>query len=108
MNDSGDTFLLIKNKIGEVLPNAKVFLFGSRANDYANDESDWDILILTQDKPDNTIKKLIHDILFPISVNIAAFIDTVIVSETDWNNDPSYYSLHQSVSSEKIFSTDMV
>ena len=96
------TFSLIKSNIAAVLPNAKIFLFGSRANGNAHEESDWDILILTQDRPDTNIKTKVHNAVFPISVNIAAHIDTIIVSETDWNKNPGYYSLHQSVASKNM------
>src|SRR5947209_5267085 len=95
-------FELIKSDVHNVLPDSKVLLFGSRANGYANEESDWDILILTSNKPDYKIKKLVHNKLFPLSVKIASFINTIIVSEKDWNNNPSYYSLHKSVASKKI------
>ena len=93
---------LIKSEVHKILPDSKVSLFGSRANGYANEESDWDILILTQLKPDAKTKKLVHDKIFPISVSITAFFNIIIVSESDWNYNPSYYSLHQSVSSQKV------
>ena len=97
-----NTFSLIKSNIAAVLPNAKIFLFGSRANGNAHEESDWDILILTKDRPDRQVKNKVHEVVFPISVNIAAHIDTVIVSETDWANNPGYYSLHRSVVSKNM------
>jgi predicted nucleotidyltransferase len=39
----------IANEVAKVLPEAKVSLFGSRATGTATSESDWDILILTQE-----------------------------------------------------------
>lgn len=95
-------FQQIKAAILEILPNAEVSLFGSRANDEADEESDWDILILTHSKPDGNLKKVIHNKLFPISINIAAFINTILVSKTDWNDDPSYYALRKSISATKV------
>ena len=100
--ENNKTFELIKAAVLNILPLAKVLLFGSRANGYATDESDWDILILTPDKPDVKLKNLVHDKLFPVSIEIASFINTLIINEEDWNNDPSYYSLHQSVTSKKV------
>ena len=95
-------FELIKAEVYKLLPQAKVLLFGSRANNFETDESDWDILILTKDKPDIKLKKTVHDKLFPISLKIASFINTLILSEEDWNNNASYYSLRQSVLSKKV------
>ena len=39
-------------------PMAKLFLFGSRANGNAKEDSDWDILILITGKTTNKKKKL--------------------------------------------------
>jgi len=40
----------IKSQVQQVLPDAEIVLFGSRANGLFTEESDWDILILS-DKP---------------------------------------------------------
>ena len=95
-------FLKIKSEIQTMLSGAKISLFGSRANGNANEESDWDILILTREKPGDEITRMRQDRLFPLSVKIAAFINIIIVSEADWNTDPSYYALRQSVSTKKV------
>jgi predicted nucleotidyltransferase len=39
----------IKSTIGSFLPDAKVFLFGSRARGQATKDSDYDLLIITND-----------------------------------------------------------
>jgi hypothetical protein len=39
----------IKSTIGSFLPGAKVFLFGSRARGQARMDSDYDLLIITND-----------------------------------------------------------
>ncbi|MDQ2753465.1 MAG: nucleotidyltransferase domain-containing protein [Bacteroidota bacterium] len=101
MNEN-EIFLLIKSKVREVIPTAGVYLFGSRANGNSNEESDWDVLILLTDKPDRKIKLSIHLALFPLSVQIHTFINTVIVSQPDWNNNPCYYSMHQSIVAKRV------
>ena len=102
MTEEYKMFLLIKNKIHLVLPDAKIFLFGSRANGDAHEESDWDILILLYKTPDKATKNLIHETVFPLSLEIGAHISTIIVSEDDWNNNPSWYALRQSFSQKAI------
>lgn len=37
---------LIKRKVLEINPNAKILLYGSRARGTEHNESDWDLLIL--------------------------------------------------------------
>ena len=92
---------LIKSSITEVIPDAKVILFGSRARGDSHKESDWDFLILTNYRISKETKK-IHDKIFSISVMIASFINYLLVYEQDWEQSPSYYSLYQSVSKEGI------
>ena len=87
----------IKAQVQKVSPGAKVLLFGSRAYGVPTEESDWDILILTERPVNSAVKKQIHTTLFPLSVQIRAFINTLTVQEDDWMNNPSYYSLHQTV-----------
>lgn len=87
----------IKSTILEAAPGAKVMLFGSRAYGVPTDESDWDILILTQQQVNPLLKRKIQDALFPISLHISAFINTVTVQENEWNSSPRWYSLHQAV-----------
>jgi len=92
----------IKSQVLAVVPGAKVLLYGSRAYGVPTSESDWDILILTEQPVDSAIKKNIHTNLFPLSVKIGAFINTLTVQKDDWENNPSYYSLHQTVKSRMV------
>jgi len=87
----------IKSQILSVVPDAKVLLFGSRAYGTPTKESDWDILILTDQPVNSSIKNEIHRSIFPISVKIGAFINTLTVQKDEWENNPSYYSLHQTI-----------
>jgi predicted nucleotidyltransferase len=43
------TFQAIKSTVYSFLPNSKVLLFGSRARGQAENESDYDLLIVTHD-----------------------------------------------------------
>jgi predicted nucleotidyltransferase len=88
---------LIKSQVHLVVPDAKVLLFGSRAYGIPTVESDWDILILTEQPVNSAIKKDIYKSLFPLSVKIGAFINALAVQETEWLNNPSYYSLQQTI-----------
>ncbi len=90
--------LAVKTQILETLPDADVILFGSRANNTAHDESDWDILVLA-DKAAITksTRQILHDKLFPLSVSIGSFINLLLISRQDWLYNPSYYSLKKTV-----------
>jgi predicted nucleotidyltransferase len=92
----------IKAAVQSIIPAAEVFLFGSRAYGVPTDESDWDILILTRQPVTPALKKDIHNAIFPISVQFGAFINTILVEESDWLNNPSYYCLHQTTQRKMV------
>ncbi len=50
MVDYNSILSSIKVSVQQVVPGAKVLLFGSRAHGVTTEESDWDILVLTKDK----------------------------------------------------------
>lgn len=97
MINSNTILSSIKLQVQQVVPGAKIILFGSRANGAPTVESDWDILILTSQPVNTAIKKEIHAHLFPLSVEIGAFINALTVQEADWLSNPSYYSLRQTI-----------
>jgi predicted nucleotidyltransferase len=97
-------FPKIKKQVHEIVPGAKVLLFGSRANGTATEESDWDVLVLTKEKADRSLKQKLHQHLFPLSVEEGTVISLLVVQEENWNNDPSFYALQQSIAAGRIFS----
>ena len=99
-----DTSLLplVKEAVTAILPDARVLLFGSRVTGKFHDESDWDILILTQTKYPKSTKAQIQDKLFPLSVSFASFINLLLVQEDEWYSSPAYYSLRLSIGKNLI------
>ncbi len=95
--------LNIKQQIREVVPGATVILFGSRVTDRFTEESDWDILVLSPQKSiSSALKQSVHNKVFPLSVSIGAFINILLVSNSDWQNNPSYYSLKRSIAENNL------
>ncbi|MEJ7677761.1 MAG: nucleotidyltransferase domain-containing protein [Segetibacter sp.] len=102
MLDKAEILSKIKSLVKEEIPDAKVYLFGSRATGKVHEESDWDVLILTSEKVDRSLKHKLHDTLFPLSVEICSFIDFIVVNKNDWEENPSYYSLSLSIENEVL------
>lgn len=92
----------IKAAVQEVVPDARVYLFGSRARGDWHEESDWDILVLTDSSVDRPLKKQIRHKVFLISLLINDFIDCTVVNSKDWNEHPRYYTLHHSSNGETV------
>ncbi len=102
MNEPANILTSIKLEIQAVVPGAKVILFGSRAFGVPTSESDWDILILTKEKHSKSIKILIQDKLFPISVKAEAFINLLLIQEEEWKTNAAYYSLRKNIGDNLI------
>ncbi len=102
MTNQTEILSTIKSLVKEVIPDAKIYLFGSRATGKVHEESDWDILILTEKIADRALRKKIHYKLFPFNLTINGIIDTTIVNENDWIESPSYYILNHSIKGEQI------
>ena len=97
-----EILLAIKSLVKEEIPDAKIYLFGSRATGKVHEESDWDVLILTSGEVNKSLKYKIHDKLFPLSVKICSFIHSLVVNEKDWGENPSYYTLSLSIKDEAV------
>jgi len=99
-----NTFEQIKQIIHGILPSAKVYLFGSRANNTQHDESDWDVLILDEGPVTRQIKRKIQDALFPFSLKIGSFINILLANKKEWDGNPAYYSIKLSISRKPVLS----
>jgi uncharacterized protein len=102
MPNSEDILPLIKNQVLTIVPDAKVVLFGSRAKGQPTSESDWDILVLTKNKPLKNTKSKIQDNVFPLSVKYSTFISLMVIQEDEWNNNAGYYSMRNSIGNNWI------
>ena len=102
MIDQENILTTIKTLVKEEIPDAKVYLFGSRATGKVHEESDWDVLILTSGEVNRSLKHQIHDKLFPLSVEISSFINSIVVNDKEWLENPSYYVLRHSINDEVI------
>jgi uncharacterized protein len=76
----------IKNHILKVDPDAKIILFGSRARNESNSESDWDLLVLTPKVISILYKNRILDELFFAELETNQVISSLIRNEKDWEN----------------------
>ena len=76
----------VKNRIHGIDPNAKIFLFGSRARNNYRKDSDWDFLILTKKKVTQDLKNNISDLLFEAELDTDQILTVIIQNITIWKN----------------------
>ena len=76
---------LIKLNISEIDPNAQVILYGSRARGDARNDSDWDILVLTDYLVDINREKEFRDHLYELELQTGEPFSIFVYSKQDWN-----------------------
>ena len=72
-------------------PVEKVILYGSKVSGQDTDESDIDLLVLTQHSLPWQERNAITDALFDIELAYDVVISTLVVAQTDWLT--GYYTL---------------
>ena len=94
---------MISFRIKQKDPGAEVILFGSHARGQANNESDWDILILI-DKPkeNRTVEEKYRDEMFHLELELGEPISTFVYSKNDWETRFVYTPLYQNIKKEGI------
>ncbi|MGB7395848.1 MAG: nucleotidyltransferase domain-containing protein [Pricia sp.] len=92
----------IKQSISEIDPNAQAVLFGSRARGDSKDDSDWDVLILTDYPVNFEIEQRFRHHLFDLELELEEAISTFVYSKSDWERLQSVMLFYQNVSIEGI------
>lgn len=92
----------IKSIVLEEIPDAKVYLFGSRATGNVHEESDWDVLVITLKEVNREMKADVQKKFAERMSDVYYFIDLKIVNEKEWFESPSYYVLRESIKDEAL------
>ncbi len=82
----------IKNAVLAILPDAEVLLYGSRARGDARKDSDWDILILTDQPIDQHIEETLWQQIVDIELAVNEAIMAIIKNRQEWNSSISKIS----------------
>lgn len=89
--------------VSERLPDAEVFLFGSRATKTSTADSDWDILVLLDEETISSEKeKSIMDDFYELELKTGNVISPLIYSRSVWNKTRPVTRLYQRISKEAI------
>jgi predicted nucleotidyltransferase len=94
---------LISRKIKNQDPKAEVILFGSHARGQANDESDWDILILIdRPKANRSVENRYRSEMFELELELGEPISTFVYSKTDWESKFLFTPFYKNIKKEGI------
>lgn len=92
----------IKQAVSIVDEEADVILFGSRARGDYKEESDWDVLVLTDRPVERDYKKKIWNRILQVELEHLIGISTIVRNKKDWNGKLSVTSFYKEVHKDGI------
>jgi predicted nucleotidyltransferase len=98
-----EILLNCRDALNEIDPNAEVVLYGSRARGDASEESDYDLLIVSDGPATIEREDRFRRALYDIQLETGAVVTVILVNRTDWET-PLYKAmpLHQNITREGI------
>lgn len=92
-----------KKAIRQVVPDADVILYGSRARGDAGEYSDYDILVLTGGPSDIPVHEKMVSIIYPLELDTGAVLTLVVYNRQQWDS-PLYRAmpLHKNIDREGV------
>ncbi len=101
MKPTQDIVQKIKSLVLQQEPEAKIYLYGSRARGNAKSDSDWDFLILlNKDEISHEAEQRITYPLYDLEFETGEVISPMIYSEKEWNSKYSMTPFYKSVMRE--------
>jgi predicted nucleotidyltransferase len=85
MFDEKDFLRRIKFAVLSVDDKAELILFGSRARGDHKDDSDWDILVLTNNELDFAVQNNISDKVYDLELEYTQAVSTLFVDRKKWD-----------------------
>jgi uncharacterized protein len=73
--------------IQEVATNATVILYGSRARGDAQEDSDYDLLVLVDRDPDMELERAIVARLLPLELRAEKVLTVLVYSRSQWDSE---------------------
>lgn len=93
---------LIRKNISEIDPNAQIILYGSRARGNERNDSDWDILVLTDYPVDIERERSFRNHLYDLELETGEPFSIFVYSKVDWNTKQKITPFYHNVNIEGI------
>jgi len=92
----------IRTSIETIDPEAQVIIFGSRARGDSKEESDWDILILTEYPVSVDIERSFRNNLFDLEIETGEVFSTFVYQKDIWNTRHRVTPLYRNIKREGV------
>ena len=92
----------IKESVQIIDPGARIILFGSRARGDSQDESDWDILIITDQVISRNYKTEVREGLYQLQLNLEIAINSLFRNRQEWS-EPSVMPVDKEIKKEGVW-----
>ena len=76
----------VQDEVHSLLPEAEIILYGSQARLEAGSESDWDFLILSDQRPDKEMVARLRDRLYDLELESDTVLSAIVRSRDEWNS----------------------
>lgn len=85
-SSNADLLTRCKQVILEIIPDAEIILYGSRARGDAAEDSDFDLLILVNDPVHWKTERMIGDRLFNLELETGKPVSIQLIPREKWNS----------------------
>ncbi len=92
----------IRDSIALIDSKAHIIVFGSRARGDARRESDWDILILTDNPVSIEIEREFRNSLFDLEIETGEVFSTFVYQKKDWDTRHKVTPLYRNIKKEGV------
>jgi predicted nucleotidyltransferase len=103
MEDTATILKEIKAAVQQVDADAQVILFGSRARGDYRQDSDWDVLVLTDNLVAPTFKREVLRTVLRVELEHSIGISTIIRNRVDWVEKFSITPFYKEVVKDGVF-----
>ncbi len=93
---------LIKKNILEIDKNAEIILYGSRARGDDNEDSDWDIIVLTDYPVNFKIESKFVNHLYKLELELEQIFSIFVYYKKDWHTKQRITPFYHNVKKEGV------
>lgn len=93
---------MVKNQVKNLDPSAEIMLYGSRARNDAHEESDWDLLVLTERKISQADEKAYRSKIYELELQLGEAFSTIIYNKEVWNSKMKITPFYENVMNEGV------